>query len=455
MIDARIRETFEPMIRMALPIALQMLMQTLLNVFDTVMVGRLGEIEIGAIALGNQVHFLVVLFLFGVGSGAAVFASQYWGNGDTVGVRRSLGISLVFGLVGSGLVASAVVFAPRALLSVFTTDRAVIHEGSRYLRIVGPSYLFTAVTICYSAALRSVGNTRLPMYATVISIVINVVGNYLLIFGAFGFPRLAVAGAAVATASARLVEMLVVLGAVYRGRGPVAARVHDLLSWDKAFFSHFAARAVPVIGNDLFWALGFTMYTVVFGRLGTEYLATYNIADTIGRLTLVLFIGTAHATQIMIGNDVGAGRLGKARATATLLMQSIPIASTMIGLILFFPAAAVVPQFFRIGEPSRALLSQFIRLYALLIIVKVLNIHIITGILRGGADTRVAFLIDVVPLWAVGVPLAFLLAFVLGVPPLFTYGAFFVEETIRCVVGIGRIRSGKWMHVITDTSPRR
>ncbi len=443
------------MVRMALPIALQMLLQTLLNVFDTVMVGRLGEVAIGAIALGNQVYFLVVLFLFGVGSGAAVFASQYWGNHDTGGVRRSLGASLLFGLVGSGFVALVAMFVPRALLSVFTIDRAVIREGARYLRIVGPSYLFAAVTISYSAALRSVGNTRLPMRATAISIVINVVGNYLFIFGAFGFPRLAVAGAAVATVVARLVEMLIVLGTVYRNQGPVAARLHDLLSWNRAFFRHFTARAVPVIGNDLFWALGFTMYTVVFGRLGTEYLAAYNISDTIGRLTLVLFIGTAQAAQIMIGNDVGAGRLDDGREKAGLLLKVIPIASTLVGLILFFPVAAVVPQLYRIGEPSRALLSQFVRFYALLIIAKVLNIHIITGILRGGADTRVAFLIDVLPLWIVGVPLAFLLAFVLPVPPLFTYAAFFVEETLRCAVGIKRVTSGKWIHVIIDSMPHR
>lgn len=449
MISTATRNTLRPMLRMALPIALQMLLQTLINVVDTVMVGQLGEVEIGAIALGNQVYFLVVLFLFGVGSGAAVFASQYWGDRDVAGVRRSLGVSLVFGLAGSGAFALMVIFAPRALLSVFTTDLAVVRAGSGYLRVVGPSYVLTAITISYSAALRSVGNTRLPMYATAISIGINVVGNYLLIFGALGFPRLGVTGAAVATAFARLVEMLIVLVVTYRGRGPAAAPWHDLRSWDRAFFSHFAARAVPVVANDLFWALGFTMYTVVFGRLGTEYLAAYTISDTVGRLTLVLFIGTAQATQILIGNDVGAGRLDDAREKSRVLLRTIPVASTFVGLILLLPVAALVPQLFNISPTSRALLSQFLRLFALLVVVKVLNVHIITGILRGGADTRVALLIDVLPLWVVGVPLAFLLAFAIGVPPLFTYAAFFCEELLRVAVGIGRVKSGAWIHVLT------
>ena len=427
-------------------------MQTVLNLIDTVMVGRLGEVQIGAIALGNQVYLLIVLFLFGVGSGAAVFASQYWGRKDIAGLRRSLGVSLLFGLAGAALFTIAAMAIPGPILSIFTNDDLVIREGVGYLRIVAPSYLFTAVTVSYSSALRSIGRTKLPMYATAISIAINVVGNALLIFGNLGFPALGVAGAAVATSIARLIEMCIVLIAVYRRSGPVAARFTELFAWDRSFLVQFTKRSVPVIFNDLFWSLGFTMYTVVFGRLGTEYLATYNISDTIGRLTLVLFIGTAQAAQIVIGNDIGADRLDDARIKAGALLRFTPIASALMGALLFFPVAALVPYGFEISEESRIILRDFLRLFALLIIMKVVNLHIIVGILRGGADTHRAFMIDVLPLWLVGVPLAFFIAFVLQAPPLLAYTAFFVEEILRLVFGLGRVKSGKWIHSIVDHS---
>ncbi|MDA3951721.1 MAG: MATE family efflux transporter [Spirochaeta sp.] len=209
------------LIRLALPIALQSLMMTVLNLVDTVMVGQLGEVQIGAIALGNQIFFLLMLFLFGVGSGGAVFASQFWGRRDVHGVRKSLAMALIVGIAGAGVFTLVAELIPQTLISVFTTDAAVISEGTGYLRIVALSYLFTAVSISYAHGLRSIGDTRLPMYATAISIALNILGNYTLIFGKFGFPALGVQGAAISTAIARFIEVILILAVVYRRNGPI------------------------------------------------------------------------------------------------------------------------------------------------------------------------------------------------------------------------------------------
>ncbi|MFO7780826.1 MAG: MATE family efflux transporter, partial [Spirochaetia bacterium] len=230
------------LVKLALPIALQHLLMTVLNLADTLMVGQLGEVQIGAIALGNQIFFLLMLFLFGVGSGSAVFASQYWGRRDVAGVRRAMGISLLTGCAGAIVFTALGVFTPELLLSVFTSDPAVISEGAGYLRIVALSYLVTSISMGYVHALRSVGDTRLPLYATAISITLNVAGNYVLIFGALGFPALGVQGAAIATAIARVVELSLILLVVYRRRGPTAATLADLFRFDWTFARRFYAR---------------------------------------------------------------------------------------------------------------------------------------------------------------------------------------------------------------------
>ncbi|MFW5688951.1 MAG: MATE family efflux transporter, partial [Spirochaetota bacterium] len=343
------------LVRLALPIAAQALMMTILNFVDTVMVGRLGEVEIAAIALGNQVFFLLMLFLLGVGSGGAVFAAQYWGRGDVAGVRKALGVSLRVALTGALLFTAAAVGAPRLLLSAFTEDARVIAVGIPYLRIVGSSYLFTAASATFAHSLRSIGDTKLPMYASALSITINIVGNYVLIFGAFGLPALGVTGAAISTAVARVLEITLILTVVYRRRGPVAASVAELVQRDRVFSRRYLARSAPVILNEILWSLGFVMYALVFGRMGTAYLAAYNIADIIGRLVLVFFIGTGQASAVIIGNTIGRGEQSEAERIGRTVLRLVPLVSAATGVLVFFAIAPLVPALFAIPESTRTL----------------------------------------------------------------------------------------------------
>ncbi|MEX2442889.1 MAG: MATE family efflux transporter [Alkalispirochaeta sp.] len=444
------RVSFVPdLLHLALPIALQTLMMTSLNLADTFMVGQLGEVQIGAIALGNQIFFLLMLFQFGVGSGGAVFASQFWGRRDVAGVRRSLGLSLLFGVAGAILFTVAAVGMPALIMSIFTNDQQVIDEGVAYLRVVAASYVFTAVSLAYTHALRSVGDTRLPMYATGISITLNIAGNYVLIFGKLGLPAMGVAGAGLSTAIARFLEMAIILVVVYRRRGPVAASVAELVDWSRDFVKRFVGRAGPVVMNEILWSTGFTMYTVVFGRMGTSYLAAYNISDTVGRLLLVVFISTAQATAVVIGNEIGAGREPEARRMGHAIMRLVPFVSAAVGVIGFFVVAPLVPYLFEVSDAVRVLVRQFLRLFSVLMVVKTINLHVIVGILRGGGDTRYALAIDIVPLWVIGVPAAMITGLVLGLPAPVVYLALNFEELTRLVVGWRRVSSDAWIHDLT------
>ncbi len=464
------------LVRLALPIALQHLLMTTLNLADTVMVGQLGEVQIAAIALGNQIFFLLMLFLFGVGSGGAVFSSQFWGRRDVAGIHRAMGISLILASGGSLVFMTGSVFFPEVLLSVFTTDAAVIAEGAGYLRIVAFSYLFTAISMSYAYALRSVGDTRLPLIATAISIGLNVAGNYVLIFGVLGFPALGVRGAAIATLGARGVELLIILFVVYRRKGPVAASPRQLFTLDRPFVKRFMRRTTPVIFNEILWSLGFTMYTVVFGRMGTGHLAAYNIADTVARLILVVFIGTAQASAIMIGNTIGAAgggtvrsgsdgsdgvggtagvatvqeRFAEAQHLGTSLIRVLPLASFAVGVVVFFWFAPWVPRFFSITPDVSRMVTLLVRSFAVIMVAKILNMHIIVGILRGGGDTTYSLVIDVALLWLVGVPAAFAAGLWLRLPVHFVYLAIGLEEVAKMGFGVYRVFSGRWINDLTD-----
>ncbi len=445
-----------PLLRLAFPIAMQHMLMTLLNLADTVMVGQLGEVQIAAIALGNQIFFLLVLFLFGVGSGGAVFTAQFWGRRDIQGIHKALGLSLIVSSVGALIFMGLSIFVPQVLLSVFTTDAAVISEGTRYLRIVAFSYLFTAISIVYAHGLRSIGNSTLPLKATAISISLNVVGNYVLIFGVFGFPALGVAGAAIATVIARLVEVAIILGSTYLQKSPVAATVRELVTFDVPFVRRFFGRALPVILNEIFWSLGFTMYTVVFGRMGTGHLAAYNIADTVGRLIVVFFIGTAQAAAILIGNSIGANstststhRFSEAHHMGKSLIVVMPLAAIVLGVFIY-AFAPLVPRLFAISPAVQEMVVALLRTLAVVLSAKIINMHIIVGILRGGGDTRYSLFIDVTFLWLIGVPAAFITGLVLQLPVHMVYLAIGLEEVAKLAAGVPRVISGKWIHVLTD-----
>ncbi len=284
------------------------------------------------------------------------------------------------------------------------------------------------------------------MYATAVSIALNIVGNYTLIFGKFGFPALGVRGAAISTAVARLLELLLILFIVYRRNGPTAVKREDLRLIDRPFIASYFHRATPVILNEIFWSTGFVMYTVVFARMGTPILAAYNISDTVGRLMLVFFMGTGNATAVLIGNMIGAGELGRAERTGNTILSLAPLVSAVVGIVVFFIVAPLVPLLFSVSPEVRTLVRQFMRMFAVLIVAKATNMHIIVGILRGGGDTKYALAIDILPLWLIGVPAAFIAGLVLEVPAPLVYLALNTEEVTRVIIGWRRIRSGVWVN---------
>jgi len=440
---------YRNLLKLAVPMALQSLLMYSLNMIDTLMIGQLGETEIASVALGNQVFFVLMLFFYGITTGTAVFTAQYWGKKDIPGIRRAMGLCIVTAACGAILVTLSSVLKPGWILAVFSQDIKVIDLGSDYLRIVCLSYLLSAVSMSFAMVLRSVERPKLPLLVTFISLVLNTALNYLLIFGKLGFPALGVRGAAIATAISRFVEFVLLLIIVYWKETPLAGRIGEFLDISSAFARQYFRITIPVVLNEVGWALGFTMYKVVFARMGTEVIAAVNIAENVTNLFLVVVHGTSNACAVMIGNLLGSGEDRKAYNYAVRFSILGPIIGVIIGFVLIL-FSGWVPLLFRVSQSVRNITHTILILHALVTPFDVFNWQLIVGILRSGGDTRFSMLMEIGTIWGFGVPLAFVAGLVLHQSVVVVFFLVRSEEIVKFVVGIFRLLSKKWVRNVTE-----
>ena len=453
--NARIDGVFlRRMLNIALPIMIQNLVASSVNMADTIMVGKLGEVEIAAVGIANQYFFFFTMMIIGISSGCSVFISQYWGKKDLTNIKRILGLGLISVLLVSGVFMAAGFIAPGGIISIFNKDAAVIELGRNYLSIVLFSYAFTAVTFIYSYSLRSVGNTIVPLLVNVVSLFINVFLNYVLIFGALGFPALGVEGAALATLISRVVETFILILLVYRGKGVFAARLSELRDLDLPFFKRSYRIILPVLLNDVIWAMASLIYSVVYGRMGVGAMASIQIANTVSNMFMVVTFGMASAASIMIGNSVGRGKADQTMAYAKKFL----VVSLYGGIILGAGLAVTNPlilSLFNVSPEVKNSTSIILYIISFIFIIRFMGMVIIVGILRGAGDARSSLLIEGTTMWFIGVPLTILGAFLFKLPVHLVYGLAILEETAKFIWGLKRLRSRKWINNITESPPQR
>lgn len=431
------------MMAIALPIALQNLISSSLNMVDTVMIGALGEGSISAVGLANQIYFLLMLFLFGINSGISIYIAQFWGKKDVKSIHKTLGFSILGGFLISLPFFLGAVFFSTQLMGIFTADTAVIREGAVYLRISGWSYLLMAFSFSFAIASRSVGEAKLPMVASAISLGCNTVLNYLLIFGVLGFPALGVAGAAIATVIARGVELLVIVGTIYSRDHVLRSPVRELIQLNIDFIRPILKTALPVVLNEGFWAVGMTLYAVAYARSGTEAYAAVQIAGTVERLFFIFSFGLGSACAVMIGNELGANRIQNAKLYAHRFMWLGIVSSIGIGLLM---AIVAVPAtyLFNVTPAIRWAATCILFVNALTMILKMISTILIIGIFRGGGDTTFSFVLEICCVYLIGVPLAFIGALVLKLPIFIVVLLVSLEELVKSIVGLYRVKSGVW-----------
>lgn len=440
----------------AIPIALQNLLSNVLNLVDTLMIGRLGETPVAAVGLANKVFYVFSLLMFGINSGSGVLASQYWGKREMINIRRVLRISLCIGVGGSLLFLIPGIFCPRLVMSIFTPDKNTITIGALYLGIIALSYPITAVTNSYVAILRSMNYVMLPMINTTVAIFVNIFLNYAFIFGKFGFPEMGATGSALATLIARIIECVSLIIIVYMHKAEdsvVGALIHTKMTdlsrkkqsfLSKPFIKKYFNTTAPVITNEFLWGLGVTMYSLVYGRMGNASMAAITITQSVEQIAMVFFFGMAAAAAVILGNALGANELKKAEEYAKNYIV-LQVGLTVFGAILTFLAKDLIISWFAVSDLVADYIHNCLIVFAVIMPIRMLTTLYIVAILRSGGDTKAALFLDVSGVWLIGIPMAFLGGLVLKKPIYVVYAMVFIEEIYKCILGTIRYKQKKWV----------
>ena len=413
------------------------------------MVGQLGSVEIASVGLGNQIYMLLNMVLFGISSGGAIFIAQFWGKKEKSGIWKMEGVMFSFSIVIALIFTFASVFFPKFLIGLYSKDFHVIEIGARYLRIVAFSFPFFAMSFAFSMALRSTEHVKLPMVATMISLVLNAILNYLLIFGIGFFPSLGIVGAAIATCISRIVECFILFIVAYSKKYEVASSVKNLFSFTFFEVRKFIKIAFPVIINEAIWGLGTSMHSLIMGRTSTEAISAFNITGTISQITWVFFIGVGNAAGIIIGKKIGEGNETEARKYANTLSWFMPVMAIFIGLLLI-PISKFLPFMFNVEANILVQAKMMLMILMCCYPLNAFNMCWVVGICRAGGDTVFAAIIDVCFMWIIAIPLAACVAYFTNVQPYIIYICLLSEQIFKAIVGFYRIKSGKWLHNVVE-----
>lgn len=443
------RELYKTMFLIALPIVIQNLIGNSLIIVDTVMISTLGEASVAAVGIAGRLQFLFILITFGFYSGAGIFIAQFYGSGDYERIKATMAIQLVMGLLSSAVFMTVALVFPRWYMSIFSNDPEVVALGITYMKYFGWGFVVHAISYAYIVSLRSMRDSVYPMYASVVALLVNTFLNYGLIFGNFGMPELGVAGAAIATTIARFIEAGFMIYSVYFGsRDILKAGISDFKKIEKDYLKKYFKIALPVIFNEGLWGLGTVMLSVAYAKLGTQAVASSQVASTINDLMLVLAFGLANSAGTILGNKLGEGELDVAvMYSRRIMVMAFVIGSmTSAGLLLFRP---LVPVFFKLGSESILDISKILLVKAMFSPLITFNWTNIIGILRSGGDTLAGLMLDIIPLWCVAVPLTFLGAVYFGWPIYVVILVGSMEEVIKLIFGMTRTLKNKWVNNIT------
>ena len=443
------RPFMREMLTIAVPISLQQLINASLNLIDVLMVGQLGETSIAGIGLSNQLFFVFILLLFGLTSGMSIFTAQFWGKREIEPIRKVLGMSiLTASLIAVIFTVAATVFT-RSVLGLFTNDTNVIEIGSQYLGIVGFSYIAVALATAYIAALRSIQLVKITVIASVAALLFKTTLGYSLIFGHFGLPALGVRGAAIGTASGWTLELILLLIFIYTQKTPLAANPLTFFTFEFSFFQRVLRTTLPAVANELFWSVGIATYNGIYAHIGTEAIAAINVNATIEELGFVVFMGLGNACAVMVGNRIGAGKKDEAHEIVRRLILLSVISAWLVGLAVFIVRDVVI-GWYNLSPAGIHNVRMLMLVMVCVLWIRMFNFITFIGALRAGGDTLFALVMEICSIWLIGVPAAYIGAFILDLPVYIVYLMVGLEELAKAFVSFWRYRSRKWIHDVVN-----
>ena len=453
------RDFYKMVLMIAVPIMIQNGITNFVSLLDNIMIGQVGTEQMSGVAIVNQLIFVYNLCIFGGVSGAGIFTAQYFGQGNHEGVRQTMRFKLWMVTVLTTLTVLLFLGCGTSLISAYlkgdgsaNSIAATLFHGERYLRIMLMGLPAFAVVQIYSSTLRECGQTMLPMKVGLAAVVVNLLFNYILIYGKFGAPALGVSGAAAATVLSRYVEMLIIVIGVHRkSHGEHApysfvTGLYSTLKVPKELTLKIVQKGSPLLFNETLWAAGMAMLTQCYSVRGLNVVAGLNVSNTINNVFNIVFIALGDSVAIIVGQLLGAGKMKEARDTDNKLIAFSVMCCTCVALVMFL-MAPLFPRLYKINDEARILAKYFIMVTAFFMPQNAF-LHATYFTLRSGGKTIITFLFDSVFIWCVSVAIAFTLSRYTGLPVIAVYAMVQLGDIIKCVIGFILVKKGVWLQNI-------
>ena len=449
------RAFYAEVVSVVVPIIVQNTVSNVVSLLDNVMVGRVGTLQMSAVAIVNQLLFVFNLCIFGGLAGAGIFATQYAGAHDDKGVRDCFRVKWMIALSMLACALVVLIAFPRQLIGMYLAEEtlqadaaATLGFGLEYLNVMLWGLLPFGVAQVYASTLREVGETRLPMLASVVAILVNLVFNYFLIFGKCGFPEMGVTGAAIATVLSRYVETAIIMAYTH-------AKSHHFgfirgayrsLHVPRPLMQSILRRGTPLLVNEFLWSSGMAVLLQCYSVRGLDVVAACNIATTVSNLFKVVFLSMGNAVAIMVGQALGANDIERAK-NCTWRLMTVAVGSNLIMATLLTVFAPAIPHIYNTEPHVRQIATQL--LYVIAVMMPAYSFsHCCYFTLRSGGKTIITFLFDSVFTWCVNVPVAWLLAYRTGLHIVPLYFSVQALELVKVVVGFVLVKKGVWIHNI-------
>ena len=435
--------------RIATPIAIQGVVTATLSMVDNLMVGFLGETELAAVGVGSQIFSIHYLVLFGILSGCATFMAQFFGARDMGNIRKVIGVGFTGLLIFGGIFFIISNLFTEGILSFYTKDPAVLKLAVQYVRINSLTFLLLAFSSPLEMAFKATQQVKIPMIISAVVFSSNTLINYILIFGKLGFPALGVAGAAIGTLSARVLQVVLNTAFMIRSANVFRGPILSYFGWDRELIRRIVKNATPTTVNEFLWSFGQTMFVAAFNRISTTAYAAFQAANAIFNIFLFATFSIGDAALILVGEKLGEGDKDYTWKMSNQIIKVLVVVGVVVGLFtaLFDKSFA---NLFNLSDEGKMYTFYVLLVFSLTMPVDMFNGTMIAGILRAGGDTKFAMITEGICIWFIAVPLAFISVLVWQVPIHIAVLITRLENFVRAGILLKRYLSKKWMNIVIE-----
>lgn len=442
------KEFYKKAAAIAIPISLQSMITIGVNLADNIMVGVFAETTMSATSLANQFVNIFQISCMGLGMGASVLTSRYWGMQDLKSLKKTVTLMLrLCTLIAILFFTIPTIFCPKLIMWIYTDDPAIIAEGIRYLKWMVPCFLLNGLSLTSTIVLRSVGQVKVPLFSSIAAFFVNIFFNYVFMFGKLGFPRMEIEGAGIGTLIARIVEFIIILGYMFFFDKKMSYRVKDLFGKCGDLFGTYFKVCIPVLASDTLLALGNSAVAMVMGHIGEKFVAANSITVVTQQLSTVLIQGMCQASCIMTGHTLGEGKKKEAMDQAKTFVSLAFIIGVIGGLIIILISGPVI-SFYNIDEETKMIAHELMLSIAIIVVFQSMNSILTKGVLRGGGDTIFLMAADILFLWIMSVPLGALAGLYLHLDAFWVYFFLKIDQVAKSIWCLFRLNGGKWIKKI-------